>query len=135
MSSFVEGSRGIDRRRVGLLLRRALDSLTRKSPGDMWIQGDLRMEMDYGVVHCAAGAIRDVPGFSEEERVEAEAALAKLIAKSDESGKFTRFLDDDVDFRSEWVREEVIFGTNDDPHTTFKKIRGLFERTAALFGK
>lgn len=135
MSSFggFEVAKGIDRRRVGLLLRRALDSLTRKSDGDMWIQGDLRVEMDYGVAHCAAGAIRDVPGFTEEERVEAEAALAKLIAESGYG--YDHLVEEGADFRSAYVREEVIFGTNDNEETTFKKIRGLFERTAALFGK
>lgn len=134
MTTFGYGER-VDPRRVGLLLRRAMDLFNgKKGEGSTWIKGDLKQEIRPGVYgYCAAGAIREVPGFTDREKIEAQRALALLIAKGRELPR------EEID----WIKEsndeasfeELIFDTNDDPDTPFKVIRNLFSRAAASFGK
>jgi len=116
----------VDPRRVAqcLLAARNLFGPT----GRWWIKGDLKREDDvkpnmYG--YCAAGAIREVEGFSDEERNAAELALAELISKG-EDDYYLSDLRKSPDFA-----EEIIFNNNDDEDTTFADVRGWFTRAAA----
>jgi hypothetical protein len=100
--------------------------------GRFWTKGELKIEDEVkrGMFdYCAAGAIRNVPGFTDDERWAAERALAELISKESDYSLLDDYDADEVPGIA--AVEEVIFDANDNEDTTFADVRRWFTSAAA----